>query len=405
MGRIAGVSRSEDHSAIVSKESGDISARSVYRMACEIRIYRKPVPVGGNMEALSVQKTQYKVRDFLSWQRDGSLVLTPRFQRRGVWNPRAKSYLIDTIVKGLPIPIIFLRDQTPKLGTIDHKREVVDGQQRLRTLISYIDSTFLRDYKPDRDEFQVMAIHNPELANRNFWELPAELRQRILDYEFSVHVLSSGVDDREVLSIFARMNSTGVKLNPQELRNAEYHGAFKTSMYRIALGQLPRWRGWRIFSDDGIARMQEVELTSEFALLMLDGLTGKSSGALNHLYEDKEDDFPEGEEVERRFNVIMDTIDDKLATGGWIKAFQRRALFYGLFTFLYEVQFGIGSLLQGTKVNPVPPEAVSGIKEAGQRMRDKSAPDAVLESITRRNTNVRERTVIFEYFKKMAGNA
>ena len=51
-----------------------------------------------------------------------------------------------------------------------------------------------------------------------------DLQQRILDYQFSVHVLSPGVDDREVLSIFARMNSTGVKLNPQELRNAEYFG-------------------------------------------------------------------------------------------------------------------------------------------------------------------------------------
>ena len=113
------------------------------------------------------------------------------------------------------------------------------------------------------------------------------------------HVLSSGVDDRVILSIFARMNSTGVKLNRQELRNADYHGALKTSMYGIALGHFSRWRGWRIFSDDGIARMQEVELTSEFAYLMFNGLTAKSEPALDRLYKDNDDEFPEREEVER----------------------------------------------------------------------------------------------------------
>lgn len=357
------------------------------------------------MESLNVLKTQFRVREFLSWQRERTLVLTPRFQRRGVWNRRAKSFLIDTIVRGLPIPIIFLRDQTPDLGSIEHKREVVDGQQRLRTLISYIDPTLLRDYNPDRDDFQVMTAHYPELANRKFSELPGELRQKILDYEFSVHVLSSGVDDREVLSIFARMNSTGMKLNPQELRNAEYHGVFKTSMYSIALGQLPRWRAWGIFNDDGIARMQEVELTSEFALLMLSGLTAKSEPLLKKLYEDREDEFPEREEVERRFSVIMDTIDDKLGPGGEVKSLRRKALFYGMFAFLYEVQFGIGSPLQKTKAKPVTAEVIAGLKEAGHRMLEKSAPEEVLESITRRNTNLQERTKIFNYFKEMSGYA
>ncbi|MFD2270570.1 DUF262 domain-containing protein [Undibacterium arcticum] len=55
-----------------------------------------------------------------------------------------------------------------------------------------------------------------------FRDLPNDLQQRILDYQFSVHVLPSSVDDREVLQVFARMNSTGVKLNDQELRNANF---------------------------------------------------------------------------------------------------------------------------------------------------------------------------------------
>src|ERR1700674_3712817 len=103
------------------------------------------------------------------------------------------------------------------------------------------------------------------VISRECRSLPADVRQAILDYQFSVHILPSSVDDREVLQIFARMNATGLKLNSQELRNAAYFGEFKTSMYAIAAEQLSRWRKWRIFSEGQLSRMSEVEITSEFA--------------------------------------------------------------------------------------------------------------------------------------------
>ena len=87
-------------------------------------------------------------------------------------------------------------------------------------------------------------------------------KQRILDYQFSVHSFSADTDDREILQIFARMNSTGVKLNAQELRNAELWGAFKQTAYEIATEQLNRWGDWQVFRPDQIARMNEVELVS-----------------------------------------------------------------------------------------------------------------------------------------------
>ena len=264
------------------------------------------------MKSLDITRTLYRVSDFLSWQKSKTLMLSPSFQRRPVWKPGAKSYLIDTIVRGLPIPIIFLRDQKSDLNSFEPNREVVDGQQRIRTLISYIQPTLLDDLDRARDIFTVQAVHNGELAGKNFDSLPPELQQQILDYQFSVHILPSGVDDREVLEIFARMNSTGVKLNPQELRNAEYFGEFKTSMYQLASSQLPRWRNWGLSTEDNIARMQEVELTSELVLLMLRGLIGKSQSAIDRAYGDKDSVFPGRSEVERRFQTTMDSIDDKL---------------------------------------------------------------------------------------------
>jgi hypothetical protein len=232
---------------------------------------------------INITKTVYKVSDFLSWQRTASLSLSPSFQRRSVWPTAAKSFLIDTVVRGLPMPIIILREQT-NLDTLEPLREVVDGQQRLRTLISFIEPELLRDFNSKRDSFVVTRTHNKEIAGKTFRQLSPEIRKNILGYDFSVHVLPSATEDRQVLQIFARMNATGVKLNDQELRNAEYYGEFKTLAYDLAYEQLNRWRAWKVFSEMEIARMTEVEETSDLMLLMLDGVRGKSQSALNRIF-------------------------------------------------------------------------------------------------------------------------
>lgn len=153
------------------------------------------------MQSHQVSKTHYKVSDFISWARASTLVLSPSFQRRSVWPAGAKSYLIDTIVRGLPIPIIFLREQKTDLATLEPKREVVDGQQRIRTLLSFVQSSLIKNFDPSKDSFTIKKTHNRDLADKPFAELPPTVRQNILDYQFSVHILPSSVDDREVLQI------------------------------------------------------------------------------------------------------------------------------------------------------------------------------------------------------------
>jgi hypothetical protein len=229
------------------------------------------------MRNMDIKHQQFKVSDFLSWQREGSLTLSPSFQRRPVWSAQAKSYLIDTVARNLPVPVVFIRERI-NLMTQRTVREVVDGQQRLRTLFTYIDSSSLEDFNEERDPFTVSQRHNKELARKSFSKLDDDTKRGILGYEFSTHVLPSTTEDRDVLMIFARLNSTGVQLNGQELRNAEYFGAFKSLMYELALEQLDRWRAWKILSEEQIARMLEVELVSDLAMTMIEGLTERRRG-------------------------------------------------------------------------------------------------------------------------------
>lgn len=356
------------------------------------------------MERWNITRTLYKISDFLSWQRNGLLELSPSFQRRPVWLPSAKSFLMDTIVKGLPIPIIFIREQTD-LKTLEPKRQIVDGQQRIRTVLTYIVPKSLKDYKESRDFFQVSKIHNPELGGKNFDELPRELRQQILNYQFSVHILPSDVDDKQVLQIFARMNATGLKLKAQELRNANYSGDFKQTMYNLAYEQLARWREWGIFTENNIARMDEVEMTSDFVLLMYKGISTKSKRSLDNLYRDRdcEDCFPEKSVVEDRFRSVMDSIYDTLGADLRHMEFKKRTLFYSLFALIYDFRWSLQSRLEKSSKKPLPENFPRKIRDVNELFVDKRIPGKVAQSATRRTTNINSRKEIFNFLKERCG--
>lgn len=343
------------------------------------------------MQQFEIEKTQYKVADFLDWQRAGTLDLAPVFQRRTVWKPGAKSFLIDTVVRGLPTPIIFLRDRI-ELDSMRATREVVDGQQRLRTLIGYIAPDLLPDYNSERDAFQVRRNHNPELAGKAFAKLDTPLRHRLLNYSFSTHVLPSSVEDRDVLHIFQRLNSTGEKLTKQELRNAEFFGEFKTTMYELALEQLERWRSWGIFSGDEIARMKEVELTSDFVVLMLRGFGGKSQKAISDAYEQFDEDFPHSKQVIRRFQATMDLADELLGKVLRKTVFSREIWFVVLLYYLYGQLYGEAPISKRVKAARVPRTLRGRLIEVSDRIKeDTDLPSEVLDALRGASSDKKSR--------------
>jgi Protein of unknown function DUF262 len=349
------------------------------------------------MKTHQVSKTHYKVSDFVTWAKGKTLILSPSFQRRSVWPKGAKSFLVDTIVRGLPIPIIFLRDQKTDLESFEPKREVVDGQQRIRTVLAFIAPKLIKNFDTNRDDFTIKRTHNKELAGKPFKDLPQEVKQSILDYQFSVHVLPSSVDDREVLQIFARMNATGLKLNAQELRNAAYFGEFKTSMYAISAEQLPRWRRWRLFTEAQISRMSEVEITSEFAQLMVKGIVGKTQKSIDNAYREFEDEWAERGEAERRFRHCMEELDNALGAELANTAFRNRAAFHGLFCALYSVAFGIKSSLKREKPKSLAPDFKARALKIGDAISAAKAPDKVMEALARRTTHKDSRKTVIDY--------
>src|SRR3990167_8847859 len=122
----------------------------------------------------SYDSRTYSINDFVEWDAAKQLELNPRFQRRPVWTDKAKSFLIDTILRGKPIPKIFIR-QKINVSTKTSTREVVDGQQRLRTILSFI-----------KDGFVVSKRQNSEHGGLLFSQLPEPVQAQVLAYEVSV---------------------------------------------------------------------------------------------------------------------------------------------------------------------------------------------------------------------------
>ncbi len=273
----------------------------------------------------------YSVRDFEEWHEGGDLVLAPKFQRRDVWSPKARSYLMDTILRGKPIPKIYMR-QNVNPNTRRTIREIVDGQQRLRTVLSFL-----------KDGFKISKAHNEEFRGKTFSGLDKTTRGEILKYEFVVDLLED-TPDNEVYDLFARINTYAEKLKPQELRNAKWFGDFKSSVYQLAKEFQSFFEANNLFTPKQILRMSEAEFISELLLAMEEGIRAGSRAVIDKCYKDYDDDFPHRKRHEKRFRQTVDTIGAILGQDLPQLEFSATRLFYPLFCAIFHLKFRLPKL-------------------------------------------------------------
>lgn len=278
---------------------------------------------------LKFQAQIYRINDIVGWHDRRELKLTPEFQRRTVWTPRGKSFLIDSILRGMPLPQFFVREIVlPKeKRTV---REVVDGQQRLSAILGYI-----------AGEFSVLPMHNQEYGRLKYEELPENAQKTFLSFPLSVNILE-GTEDADLLEIFARLNSYSVPLNQQEKLNAMYVGAFKKAMTDLSKDHLAYWKRHRILTAQPIARMKDVELTCELIAGMLYGIQNQKK-IISQMYKDFDDDFSQARFLRPRFAETLQICQDLM--GGDLSGtlFQRSSIFYSYYMAVYDCTYGVSS--------------------------------------------------------------
>ncbi len=275
----------------------------------------------------------YSISDFLEWQRNGLLELNPDFQRRAVWSEKAKSYLIDTVIRGKPIPKILISQRLEGSRTV---RIVVDGQQRLRAIMEFMNG-----------DFAISRAHNKELAGKRYNSLSPDQQDEFLKYELGVDLLFS-LSYEDLLDIFARINSYTVTLNKQELLNARYLGFFKHSAFRLGFKYVNYFLRAGILTKAKVTRMSEAELAGDMLMAIIGGVqTNKSIERYYKKYEDKERDLPKAVD---KFDITMTYIGEiyppeELLNTNW----SRIHLFYTLFTSIAHCLFSLGGLDKRTR--------------------------------------------------------
>lgn len=274
----------------------------------------------------------------ISWFQDqystGKLELRPPFQRKPVWTDKQRGLLIESILMEIPVPEVYVQVTQADDGT--ERYGVVDGQQRLRTILQFVGIEQDQDQiAEDKNLFVLDALPITSIhKDKTFAEVTGNERKQFFQYEICVRFLYTD-DQMEVEDVFKRLNKYTLPLKAQEIRHATYHGPFAKLSEQLADDEY--WAVNRIVSPAAIRRMADIEMMSDLLIGLLHGPQGGSAKIIDQyyeLYEECEDEFPEQNRTKRQFVKALDTIKNLFPTIADIPRWGNRADFYSLFTVL-----------------------------------------------------------------------
>lgn len=148
--------------------------------------------------------------------------IAPEYQRHFVWDTQKQSQLIESLMLGIPVPSLYMATNT------DSTWEVVDGVQRLMTIINFIGNE--GDIEGIHHKFKKLKISGLEKLNTIngliYQDLPKSIQVMFLTRPLRITVLNDRSDFNVRYDLFERLNTGGVTLHPQEIRNCVYLGEF-----------------------------------------------------------------------------------------------------------------------------------------------------------------------------------
>ncbi len=179
----------------------------------ELEIYEEQKTVDFDTKEFTIELLVNKYLNGID--EDENDIYVPEYQREFVWGEVGQSALIESIVLGLPIPVIFLAENS------DGRLEIVDGSQRIRTIVSFISG-------------ELSLVGLKKLKNLNevtFSELPKARQRKILNTSIRMIVLSESANEQVKNDLFERINKGSDLLRHMEKRKGSYPGKFTDFIY------------------------------------------------------------------------------------------------------------------------------------------------------------------------------
>jgi len=264
-----------------------------------------------------LETTHRTVKWFQKADDDGELTLTPTFQRNAVWTDAQRSYLIDSIINGYPVPELYMQDSVDDTG--DEAFLVVDGQQRIRACLDFV-----------RGKLELTGKDVGDRKGQTIDTITGTERKRLYGYKFVVRQLPE-LPDAELRDIFRRLNRNNVALNDQELRHAAYSGTFIRTLEGIATWS--EWDSVPVFTTNDVRRMLDVEFISELAVAVLHGPQEKKK-TLDEYYDTYAPRFPFKTRIVKTFKAVLGEIGHLVPNRK--SRLYKKSDFYSLFLVLAE---------------------------------------------------------------------
>lgn len=231
---------------------------------------------------------------FLDLYDSGQLDLDPPYQRRSVWSLNYRQFFIDSVIRNYPTQSVFIEIEEDPDGPTRYR--VLDGKQRITSLILFTQNEFST---PE-------SLSDLGINDTYYSDLSKEHRKLVLSYLLTAEIVSDA-SPADLNQAFDRLNRNVARLNKQELRHAQYGGAFITKMEELADDTL--WERFGVVTPARRRRMLDVEYVSEFYIAAAEGpQDGKDY--LDRIYAEWDVEIRDAREADRKFKLARSYMED-----------------------------------------------------------------------------------------------
>jgi hypothetical protein len=229
-----------------------------------------------------------KLGDLIKGIQAKTTFINPKYQRSGeAWPRKAKSFLVETILLGMPIPPVLLHKLTQPRESV--KEDIIDGQQRCEALLQFNEGKFRLTKNIDTKRWR----------GKRWNDLSSEMQDAFKRYEVSLDIYQN-VDYKTIRSVFRRLNYYTAPLNAAEQRHARFTGEVSDFLEDERSLWHPVFDEIGTFKKKQFDRRRDVQLLTEIVEAMVNGISTAKSDVLEKFFEKHDSSFSEAESCRKR---------------------------------------------------------------------------------------------------------